>query len=269
MLADSEAITPEFSVVHIEVSDSSEVTLLDEFIDVWGFDPNKGIVDAAVTAEGEQVLRDFGFRYEVDEKLTEKYNRPFDRLKNQTEGIPGYPCYRTVEETLAAGAALAAAYPDLAEWIDIGDSWEKTEPGGHAGYDLMVLRLTNTTNGIPSADKPEPLGDGRHPRPRATSPRKPSPASPSTCSANYGLDPDVTWLLDHHEIHLLLVDQSRRPQEGGNRTSSWRKNTNENYCSPTSSDRGADLNRNLRLRLGSRDAELPCGETYRRPVRRV
>ena len=266
LLADSEAITPEFSVVHIEVSDNSEVTLLDEFIDVWGFDPNKGIVDAAVTAEGEQVLRDFGFRYEVDEKLTEKYNRPFVRLKNQTEGIPGYPCYRTVEETLAAGAALAAAYPDLAEWIDIGDSWEKTEPGGSAGYDLMVLRLTNTSNGIPAADKPDLWVMGAiHARELVTA--ETVTRFGERLLADYGLDPDATWLLDHHEIHLLLQTNpdGRKKAETG---LSWRKNTNENYCSPTSNDRGADLNRNFDFYWAccGGSSGSPCDPTYRGPT---
>ena len=145
--AEPEAAAPAFVVVHIDVADQAEVELLDQFIDIWAYHARKGVVDAAVDAEGEQVLRDFGFRYEIDDELTEKYSKPAERLKDQTEGIPGYPCYRTVEETLATGAALAAAYPDLAEWIDIGDSWEKTEPGGLDGYDLMV-RMYEHTKGL-------------------------------------------------------------------------------------------------------------------------
>jgi len=257
--------TPEFAVVHIEVADPGEVALLDEFIDVWAYHAQKGIVDAAVTVEGEQALRDFGFRYVVDDKLTAKYNRPFVQLKNQTEGIPGYPCYRTVEETLATGAALAAAYPDLAEWIDIGDSWEKTQPGGNAGYDLMVLRLTNTTNGIPPADKPDLWVNGAiHARELVTAETVTRFAE--YLLANYGLDPDVTWLLDNNEVHLLLQTNpdGRKHAEAGQ---SWRKNTNENYCSPTSSDRGADLNRNFDFYWGccGGSSGSQCDTTYRGP----
>jgi len=58
-------------------------------------------------------------------------------------GIAGYPCYRTVEETFSTAEAIVADHPQLATWIDIGDSWEKSAPGGKPGYDMMVLRLTN------------------------------------------------------------------------------------------------------------------------------
>ncbi|MCI0470038.1 MAG: hypothetical protein L0Y73_00095, partial [Candidatus Aminicenantes bacterium] len=54
----------------------------------------------------------------------------------QTESIPSYPCYRTVEETFAAAASIAANYPTLATWTDVGDSWEKLH--GFGGYDMMV-----------------------------------------------------------------------------------------------------------------------------------
>jgi len=255
----------EFHVVRVEVSDRDEIEFLDRWVDIWDVDPERGILDAAVDAEGFEVLRDFGFHYEIDEKRTEKYNRPFVRLTEQTEGIPGYPCYRTVEETLADGAALAAAHPDLAEWIDIGDSWEKATPGGILGYDLMVLRLTNTTNGIPSADKPRLwVMGGVHSR---------ELVSPETAMrfgeyllATYDLDPDVTWLLDHHEVHLMLITNpdGRKHAETG---AWWRKNTNENYCGPTSSDRGADLNRNFDFYWGccGGSSGFECDTDYRGP----
>jgi carboxypeptidase T len=63
--------------------------------------------------------------------------------------IPGYPCYRTVEETETAMWDLAAAYPGLAAVIDIGNSWEKSEPG-MTGYDIYCLRLTNSAVAGPS-----------------------------------------------------------------------------------------------------------------------
>jgi len=49
-----------------------------------------------------------------------------------------------VEETFQTAENLAANHPDLATWIDVGDSWEKTTPAGNPGYDMMVLRLTNS-----------------------------------------------------------------------------------------------------------------------------
>src|SRR5258707_1090835 len=84
-----------------------------------------------------------GIRVEVDQARTALLNQPMLRLESQAGGIPGFPCYRTVEETYASLASLAMAYPNLATWLDVGDSWDKVTPGGAPGYDLNVLVLTN------------------------------------------------------------------------------------------------------------------------------
>jgi carboxypeptidase T len=160
-------------------------------------------------------------------------------LDGLIETIPSYPCYRTVEETFATAQAIADTYPTLATWTDEGDSWEKTVAQG--GYDMMVLVLTNSE--IEDPNKPKLFVTGAiHAREYAT-------AELVTRFAeylvnNYGTDADATWLLDHHEIHLMLQanPDGRKQAETG---LSWRKNTNQNYCSPTSNYRGADLNRNF------------------------
>jgi carboxypeptidase T len=85
-----------------------------------------------------------------------------------------------------------------------------------------------------------------------------------TLIEGYGVDADLTWLLDEHEIHLMLHanPDGRKQAETG---LSWRKNTNENYCGATSTSRGADLNRNFAFQWGccggsSGDA---CSSTFR------
>ncbi|TMP75728.1 carboxypeptidase, partial [Pseudoalteromonas ruthenica] len=60
---------------------------------------------------------------------------------------------------------------------------------------------------------------------------------------NQGVDPEVDWILDNTEIHLLLVanpDGRKKAEEG----LWWRKNTNNNYCSDEPNRMGVDLNRN-------------------------
>ncbi len=205
-------------------------------------------------------LLDAGFRLEVDIKKTAALHRPNVALPGQTSGIPGYPCYRTVEETFADAQALAPNHPTLATWIDMGDSWEKTQSGG--GYDMMVLRLTNSET---SGTKPKLfITSSIHAREYA-------PAELNTRFAeylldNYGTDPDVTWILDYNEVHLLPQSNpdGRKKAETG---LSWRKNTNNAYC-PNSNSRGADLNRNFTFQWNccGGSSGFECDDTYRGPT---
>jgi len=83
---------------------------------------------------------------------------------------------------------------------------------------------------------------------------------------NYNSDPDVTWILDYHEIHIMFQanPDGRKEAESG---LSWRKNTNENYCGVTSNNRGADLNRNFNYQWGGAGSSSnPCDATYRGPA---
>jgi len=202
-------------------------------------------------SEIENLLKT-GLRVEIDSE----WKSSLPDISIQT--IPNYPCYRTVEETFASAAAIAMNYPNLAEWIDVGDSWEKSV-GQNDGYDMMVLRLTNEL--IPG-DKPALFVTG------AIHAREYTTAELATRFAeylveNYNVDPDVTWILDYHEVHLMLQTNpdGRKEAEVGR---SWRKNTNENYCGVTSAYRGADLNRNFTYMWdccgGSSDN--PCDQTY-------
>ena len=221
----------------------------------------------AVDRTGLQGLEDLGFRAELDPEETANFALLSTPLAEQTEAvgidtIPGYTCYRTVEETYAAAAAIVAAYPTLATWTDIGDSWEKSA-GQADGYDMMVLKLTNSAI---TGTKPKLFANG------AIHAREYTTAETATRFAeylvnNYGADADATWLLDHHEIHLLLQTNpdGRKEAEAGR---SWRKNTNENYCGATSTSRGADLNRNFSFYWNSCSgcsSGSPCDATYRGP----
>jgi carboxypeptidase T len=203
-----------------------------------------------VTQDEIDLLTEAGLRVEV----AEQQELPM------VQSIPSYPCYRTVEETFATAQQIVSDHPNLATWIDVGDSWEKWAAIG--GYDMLVLRLTNSAI---SGDKPKLFLTGAmHAREYAT-------AELVTRFAeylvdNYGTDADATWILDHHEVHLMLHTNpdGRKQAETG---LSWRKNTNQNYCGATSDDRGADLNRNFSFMWnccgGSSDD--PCYPTYHGP----
>jgi carboxypeptidase T len=226
-------------IARVYYADESNLRQLVSRIDVWEVHKaDRYVVAQLQPAEYLRLLAQ-GYRVEVDAVKTARLNQPRAALLNQISGIPGYPCYRTVEETYATAQNIVAAHPTLAQWIDIGDSWDKINSGGTAGYDLMVLKLTNQAV----------LG----PKPKlfimsSIHAREYTPAELNTRFAeylvnNYNVDADVTALLDYNEVHLLLQanPDGRKWAEQGYY---WRKNTNQNYCGATSTSRGADLNRN-------------------------
>jgi carboxypeptidase T len=216
------------------------------------------VVEVSSQEEYDRLLQSGLKLKEISNPLTEKITAMQDAALLELTGIPAYPCYRTVEETFATAEGMATTYPNLATWTDRGDSWEKTN--GFGGFDMKVLLLTNSTIAGP---KPKLFLTG------AIHAREYTTAELITRFAeylveNYGSDPEATWILDHHEIHLMLHanPDGRKQSETG---LSWRKNTNQDYCGATSNSRGADLNRNFPFKWnccgGSSGTE--CSTTFR------
>ena len=135
--------TPVVARVYFENTD--QLNRLAADLDIWEVDHEDGSFVALLSADQHEQVIDAGLHVTVlPEPTAEVINAPVRAQwlrsagvgEAQDEGIPFYPCYRTVEETYADLADLAAAHPDLASWNDIGDSWDKSTPGGAAGYDL-------------------------------------------------------------------------------------------------------------------------------------
>ncbi len=255
------SITETFLIVDVNYRSQSELVYLTKGYDVWQVDPQQQTVRLMIDQTQYRLLAGHGYQISIAAEETRLVNQPLQALPGQLEGIDGYPCYRTVEETYLAAEALAAAHPDLARWEKIGESWEKTTPGGAIGYDLKVLVLSNQTI---LQEKPKILiSSGIHARELA--PVELNTRLAEYLLANYGQDADITWLLDYHEIHLLLIanPDGRKQAEIG--PSMWRKNTNGNYCGLTSSNRGADLNRNFPFHWGDAGTN-PCDYNYQGPA---
>ncbi|MCK5924222.1 MAG: hypothetical protein KAG66_25025, partial [Methylococcales bacterium] len=251
------------SVVRVYYDDPAKLALLSDY-DLFEFNNLKEkYVLAAVNAVEMQNLRTIGFKIEVDANETAVFNQPAPFADpDQNAGIPGYACYRTVEETFTTAQNIVTNYPTLASWTDVGDSWEKTALGGNPGYDMQVLKLTNSAT---SGSKPKIfIMSSVHAR--EYTPAELNTRFAEMLVANYNVDADVTWLLDYHEIHLMLQanPDGRKQAETG---ISWRKNTNENYCGATSNSRGADLNRNFDFQWGccGGSSTSQCNPTYRGP----
>ncbi len=230
-------------------------------IDVWRILHPQGYLEAQISAEEYRQLKAEGFELTIDEERTRTLGRLGIPLVGQGGGIPGFPCYRTVEETYATAEAIVAAHPDLATWTDVGDSWEKTVDPAN-GWDIFVLALTQSA--VPG---PKPVFFANF----ALHAREYTTAELGTrfaefLIAGYGVDPDVTWLLDHHEVHLMLQSNpdGRKQAETG---LSWRKNTDNDYCTGTN-NRGADLNRNFEFQWNccGGSSGTQCSTTYRGPI---
>ena len=234
-------------------------------------DYKRGFLILQLDAADMDRLRGFGFRFERAAEFIQRRNQALtgfqiERTRRvagapEPQSIPGFACYETVEETFAAGDALIATKPTLAVWASAGSSWLKTQ--GSGGYDMKVLRLTNRAI---AGDKPKLLVNSAiHAREYTTAPLVLEFAR--WLVNGYGVNADATWILDHHEVHLMLhtnPDGRKRAEAG----LSWRKNVNNNHCS-NSNNRGIDLNRNFSFSWNSTggvgSSGSACNLTYRGP----
>ena len=219
--------------------------------------------DLFITTSLKQIeeLRAAGWQIKRDDEQT-------NLLRSQTiESFMGG--YRTVPEMRAFVDGMASRYPNLAEVVIYGSSWEKIQSGGTAGHDLFAVKLTNR-----QITGPKPtiyINASIHPRELVTS--ELALRLIEYLLNNYGVEGDATWLLDEHLIVIVPVSNpdGRRLAEQG---LYQRKNTNFTYgggCAnpPTSSNQyGVDLNRNFSFKWGTVNmpTEPKCGQTYPGPT---
>lgn len=217
----------------------------------------KGLLRTEADAGLRAALEQAGFEVRVDASASARVDAMHRALGGE-KSIPGYTCYRTVEETDAEMAALAAAYPQLLSLREIGPTWQALE--GNSGYQLRVAVATNS-----AIAGPKPilfLLSSIHAR--EYTPAELSTRFVEDLVLGYGSDPEATWLLDHHEVHALLQGNpdGRKQAEAGQ---SWRKNRNTTHCPGSSA--GVDLNRNYPFEWGQHGGSSgsACSETFRGP----
>jgi carboxypeptidase T len=223
-------------------------------------------------------LRKFGFKLQPATEFIQQRKKFLEAMQADTQQqalrsatpsaaaalapatIPGYTCYETVEETFSQAQAFATNQPSLATWADVGDTWEKT--AGLGGFDISVLKITNSAIAGP---KPKLfVNSAIHAREYTTAPLNLEFAR--WLLNGYGTNADATWIVDHHEVHLMLQSNpdGRKKAETG---LAWRKNANQAYCGATSNTRGADLNRNFSFSFNSTGGQgssgAQCDLTYR------
>lgn len=233
--------------------------------DLWKLDEKNKTVLMMIHHQADyQALMDQGFHLEFQDALMQQQDELQEKSFMGIKTIDNFPCYRTVDETFTAMNAMNSNYPNLVELVDIGDSWHKLTPGGEAGYDMQVVKITNETNGI--NNKPILYAMG------SIHSREYPPAELVTRFAEhllseYGNDADVTWLVDYHEIHLLLQgNPDGRLISEGQSSYHQRKNRNENHCLGGTgfNMQGVDMNRNFEFlwNQGTGSSDSDCSEVF-------
>lgn len=215
---------------------------------------------------GIQFLREIGMDVRIDMPATARL-RAFYAAGDSISSIPGYSCYRTVEETYASIDDMVLTHPGLVSVSEIGPTWERAQ-SATSGYMMRALRLTNLATIASDPDRPRMVLFG------SIHAREYTPAELLTrfsewLVAGYGHDAQATWLLDHVDFRLILQanPDGRKKAETG---LYWRKNTNTSNGSCGSGSPGIDLNRNFPFHwngtAGIGSSGSPCNETYRGPA---
>jgi hypothetical protein len=221
--------------------------------DIWEVNRDSGYAVMALPARDVLLMRSQGFRLELE----------LEQMQSMTSGPPGHGCYRDVAGLEARLQELGVAHPGLTELMDYGDSWRKLQ--GLSGHDLWAVKITN---GVVEQAKPRLLLMANiHGRELVT---------PETALyfaeyllENYGQDPDVTWIVDYHEVLIILTanPDARQLVEDG---CLQRKNLDDSagqcvVCDQWGSNHyGVDLNRNNPYRWGGASTD-PCRDTYQGP----
>lgn len=264
LAAAAPAVVPEpVVIVRLYYGDRDRLSQLVSQYDVFeSADHVQGYVEARLRLPEYDALVQAGYRIEILAAPTAQANRVLGRRGVGLMGIPDYACYRTVEETYASLAQIASNHPDLASLVNIGQSWDKTQPGGPAGYDLLALVLSNKTRPGP---KPRFFLMAEH-HARELTTAETALRFAEELVAKYDTDPDTTWLLDYAEVHVLPManPDGRKWAELG---FWWRKNTDDTNGCQMGLSYGTDLNRNGGFKWGGIGSSgAACDDLYRGPA---
>lgn len=255
---------PPQTVVDVWFENTEQVREFRELLDIWGLDREQGSFVVYLPDGDTRLLDVAGLSWSVNEQRTQKViaDRQTEINAIRGGGIPGFSCYRTVEETFADMAQLAIDNPDLAEWIDIGDSWQLINNG--VGFDVNVIVITNENSRVPKSRLM--IMAAMHAREYTTAELVTRFAE--MLVTQYGTDADITWLLDHNEIHIVpQVNPDGRDIAEQPGTRFKRKNDDEAFCPQNGLEtRGVDLNRNnIVLFGGSGSSGDSCSDVFRGP----
>ncbi len=262
-------------VVRIHVRDTEHLNAVAGELDIWETHPNELYVVARVTPEQHQWLEGLGYRLEIDGDKTADIRAAaigpldprfhyFDDYLTNANGL-------YIKDTLQS---INVAHPDLTELIDIGDAWLANQQDEHH-RDIWVMRITNEDAAYgPIESKPAFFLFGTiHARevviPELATRYIKYLTEGFGGAGGYGVDPDVTWLVNHNVVHVLVMQNPDGHWVNEQDTSAFRrKNSNDSNLCANPANAGVDLNRNSSFLWGCCGGSSvdPCSPTYRGPA---
>ncbi|KAL3778972.1 hypothetical protein ACHAW5_006276 [Stephanodiscus triporus] len=182
--------------------------------------------------------------------------------------IANYPCYKSLQGSFDWMDDMVEKAKNITGLSvmksDIGDSYYKTE-NATSGYDILALKITGnlanvTTKGIFF------IMSGIHPR--ELTPPELASRWVNILINGYGVDADITAMLDSTEIHVVPQSNPDARQVAETNPAAMRRksmNPGNSTCDGNPNKRGVDLNRNFPYQWGLEPGSSgdPCAETYR------
>jgi murein tripeptide amidase MpaA len=209
-----------YQVLRVTVENEAQLetlTALDEAsteFEIWSEVAGIGVVEVRVSPAQWLALEATGLAFEVQVK---DLQRLLDELYATAETRAFFDTYRSYDEHVTFLNNLVAAYPGLAEMVDIGTSVQ--------GRTLWAIRITG-----PGTDKPGLLYHGAQHGNEIM----------GTCVVSYlaeyilthyGTDPDIQWLVDNVEWFLMPI-MNPDGYEAGTRYNANGEDLNRNWGGP-------------------------------------
>ncbi len=242
-------------------------------------DRKRNVLRVETDDAGIRALEADGLAVGIDLAASARLNGFYAKLQQAQAGgagmssIPGFACFRTVEETYGTMDTMVANHPDIVAIDPIGPTWKKTQNAAQ-GYTMRALRITNLATASADPGRPKMVVFG------SIHAREYAPAELTTRFAEwlvngYGTDAEATWLVDHNDFRLVL-EANPDARKLAETQLYQRKNvdTLNGPCSGTpsmSSQYGVDLNRNFpfhwNITSGEGSSGSFCSQTYRGPLK--
>jgi|GEM_PF-726221 len=165
----------------------------------------------------------------------------------QSETVPGFSCYRSLNAIYVRAGQLETQYPQFVSLIDIGDSWRKMNSEDGQGYDLFALKIEN--NAFPGSKPNLVIVSGL--KANAFAPVEINLRFAEFLLSERKTNSTINYLLDSFRIHFIFISnpdgraiaESLADGSGNPQDITWTKNANPSGCS--NGNGGVSLERNF------------------------